>query len=94
MSDRRKYDTPQHRAERKKWARIVAAGNAWCAETVCLMASRWIEPGTPWDVAHDVTGTWYLGAAHSRCNRSEAASRGNRQRRRRASWILPDRWPR
>jgi hypothetical protein len=90
MGDRRKYDTRRHREERKKWARLVAAGHAWCAETVCLMPSRWIEPGTPWDVAHDATGTQYLGASHATCNRSEGASRGNRQR---GSWITADRWP-
>ena len=74
-----KYSTPEHRAQRKQLAGLIAAGDGWCVEAVCLMPSRWIEPGTPWDVAHDSTGTQYRGAAHSRCNRSEGATRGNRQ---------------
>jgi hypothetical protein len=85
-----KYATRQHREERKKWARIIADGHGWCAEVVCLMPSRFIAPGAPWDLAHDVTGTWYLGPSHRTCNRSEAASRGNRMRAKR---LGPRRWP-
>lgn len=85
-----RHHTPQHRAQREHWAPIVAAGQAWCSETRCLMASRWIPPGTPWDVAHTPDGLAYLGPAHAKCNRSEGASRGNRQRGRssRRRWVL------
>ena len=91
MSDRRRYDNPRHRAERKKWARVVASGEAWCCEPVCLMPSRWIAPGTPWDVAHDTSGSQYLGPSHRACNRSEGATRGNRKRNGRLTserWVL------
>jgi hypothetical protein len=75
-----KYQTPEHKAERAKWKTIVDAGEAQCAETRCLMATRWIAPGAAWDVAHDPSGTRYIGPAHARCNRSEGANRGNRAR--------------
>lgn len=72
-----------HQRERDTWRPIVDAGMAFCAEPICLMPSRWIPPGSTWDLAHDRTnpGT-YRGAAHARCNRSEGASHGNRQRAR------------
>jgi hypothetical protein len=85
-----KYATRQHRELRKQWACVIAAGGGWCAEAVCLMPSRFIAPGEPWDLAHDATGTWYLGASHPACNRSEGASRGNRMRGKR---LGPRRWP-
>jgi hypothetical protein len=69
-----------HQLERKRWEPVVAAGEAYCCERVCVMRSRWIAPGTRWDLAHDETGTAYLGPAHARCNRREGAARGNRMR--------------
>lgn len=79
-----KYETREHRTLRTKLGRLVAAGNAWCAETVCLEErdgrDRWIAPGTPWDVAHHDDGATYKGPAHRRCNRSDGAVRGNRMR--------------
>lgn len=79
------HRTPEHRAQRRYWEPIVAAGQAYCAEPVCLEVrdgrSRWIEPGSPWHVCHDPSGTVYLGPGHARCNTSEAATRGNRQRK-------------
>lgn len=70
-----KYRTPEHRAERKRWAPIVEAGNAECAEPVCVMPSRWIAPGSEWHVSHDPTGTRYIGPSHAACNVREAAKR-------------------
>lgn len=78
--DSAKYSSPEHKAERARWTPVVAAGEAHCAEPVCLMPSRWIPPGSAWDVAHDPSGTRYIGPAHARCNRSEGARRGNRSR--------------
>lgn len=72
----------RHQQERKRLKPTVDAGDAYCAQPVCLMTTRWIAPGTPWDVAHDDTGTMTLGPAHERCNRSDGAKRGNRMRRR------------
>lgn len=74
-----RYDR-DFREQRKQAAKLVAAGQAICAEAVCLKPTRWIEPGTPWDLCHDTTGQVVLGPGHRACNRSEAARRGNRQR--------------
>lgn len=70
-----------HQQERKRLRVDVEAGLAYCAEPVCLMADRWIPPGTPWDVSHDPSGTVTIGPSHRACNRSEGARRGNRMRR-------------
>lgn len=84
------YNTPQHRAEKARLRPIVDAGHAYCAEPRCLEPTRWIRPGTAWDLAHNRTTGGYHGAAHARCNRSEGATYGNRHRRpaRRARWAL------
>jgi hypothetical protein len=85
---------PQHRtaeylATRKRLAPIVEAGQAFCSEPRCLMRSRWIPPGTPWDLSHDTTGQVILGPSHRRCNRAEAATRGNKSRSRlRKRWTV------
>ncbi len=74
-----------HQQERERWRPIVAAGDAYCAEPLCLMKSRWIPPWTPsrlWHVCHDPSGTRVIGVGHRRCNLAEAARRGNRTRRR------------
>jgi hypothetical protein len=67
----------QHPVVRAAWKPYVDAGETNCAELICLMPSRWIEPGTPWDLAHDRRTGGYLGPAHARCNRSEAATYRN-----------------
>jgi hypothetical protein len=64
-----------HRQERKRWAPVVASGDAFCAEVRCLMSSRWIPPGSEWHLAHDPSGTRYVGVSHPKCNVSEAATR-------------------
>jgi hypothetical protein len=69
-----------HQQTRKRLAPVVAAGDAYCAELVCKMRTRWIAPGSDWDLAHDRVNGGYLGPAHSRCNRSEGAAFGNRKR--------------
>lgn len=66
-----------HPRLRQLYAPSVAAGRARCAEPICLMPTRWIQPGTPWDLAHGPTRDTYRGPAHARCNRSEGATRGN-----------------
>jgi hypothetical protein len=76
-----------HQQERERWRPIVAAGEAYCAEPVCLMRSRWIQPALAntqlWHVCHDPSGQIVIGVGHRRCNLAEAARRGNRMRRRR-----------
>jgi hypothetical protein len=62
----------EHQAERERWRPTVEAGDAWCAEVVCLMPTRWIDPAIDeWDLAHTVDRTAYLGPAHVFCNRTE-----------------------
>jgi hypothetical protein len=85
----RGYGSP-HQKERARWQPVVAAGQAWCAETACLEPSRWIAPGSTWHLAHDTGQDGYRGPAHQRCNiaeanRRRAARRRKPARRRRAS---------
>lgn len=80
-----RHDTPEYRDSRKKWGRVVAYGAGVCHQPVCLMADRYIPPGTPWDLAHDDSGTVILGPAHAKCNRSEAGKKRHRA-------VRPDRW--
>ena len=84
------YRTPDYRAARKQLGALVRAGQAECKQPVCVMDDRWIEPGTPWDVAHDDAGYRILGAAHARCNRHE----GGKKRHRKFSTgnLAPERW--
>ena len=74
-----KYGT-SYQAIRKAWAPVVARGDATCHEPICLMPTRAITPGSRWHLSHDPTGTVILGPSHQRCNTSEAATRGNKER--------------
>lgn len=69
-----------HKRERARWRPVVEAGEAWCAELICLMPSRWIHPRARWQLAHDRANGGYLGPAHAKCNESEGARYGNRKR--------------
>ena len=61
-----------HQTHRKQLAPTVAAGQAQCTEPICLMPTRWITPGSEWDLAHDRTRPGqYHGPAHAVCNRTE-----------------------
>ena len=68
-----------HKALRKKYTRIVEAGEATCPR--CLLP---IEPGTPWDLGHTDDRSGYQGPEHRHCNRSaggtNAAIKINAQR--------------
>jgi hypothetical protein len=91
---------PQHRTAEYRLAeaackRQVIAGQAFCVEPICLFKTRFIPPWFAdvkprlWSVSHDTTGTVVLGPSHKRCNLSEAAVRGNKQRAaRRRRWAL------
>jgi len=78
-----------HQQERKRWAKVVAAGEAYCAEPVCKMKSRWIPAEWAstqlWHLCHDPSGTIVIGVGHRKCNLSEAATRGNKMRGRKGS---------
>lgn len=62
-----------HQRTRRALKPTVDSGNAYCAEIICLHPSRWINPATPWHLAHDRTTGGYLGPAHARCNMAEQA---------------------
>jgi hypothetical protein len=70
-----------HQRERLRWKPTVDAGEAFCAQPICLMTNRWIPPGTAWALGHDDTGTRWIGPVHKRCNDSDGATRGNKMRR-------------
>lgn len=78
LASSRTYDR-RHKAGRDHYRPIVDAGDAHCAELLCLEErdgrTRWIQPGTPWHLAHDRAAGpgQYLGPAHERCNASEGA---------------------
>lgn len=87
MSAQRPQYGQSHKAIRAEYEPLVEAGEADCCEVICLEEldgnDRWIEPGSPWHLAHDrtdPTGNTYLGPAHGRCNSSEGAAFGNAQR--------------
>lgn len=82
------HRTAEYRAAKRDLRLLVQAGEAWCVEPRCLMPSRWIEPDTTWDVCHTPDGLTITGAGHSKCNRSEGATRGNKARNRVRQWIL------
>lgn len=74
----RGYDH-RHRAERKRWAPLVAAGRV-----ECWRCGQRIEPGTPWDLGHDDHDrTVWRGPEHRHptgpCpgNRAAGARKGN-----------------
>jgi hypothetical protein len=67
----------RHRAIREQVAKLVAAGRA-----VCWRCGKPILPWMKWDLGHDdYDRSIYRGPEHAYCNRSSAASRGNRMRR-------------
>lgn len=66
--------------QRAQWRPVVDSGGAFCHAAICLMASRHITPGTPWDLGHTPDRSRITGPEHRRCNRSEGARRGNRMR--------------
>jgi hypothetical protein len=82
------YDSAEHKAERRRWAPVVASGQAMCCEIVCLMPSRSISPSQAWDLAHDRVSGGYLGPSHPRCNRSEGGKEKHRRAKARRRWVL------
>jgi hypothetical protein len=77
-----------HQQLKAKLQPTIDAGLAYCAEPICLMPDRWIEPGQPWDLAHNRDTGGYHGPAHPRCNRSEGIRHRNATRRPYRRWAL------
>lgn len=77
------HRTPEYRAAYKAQRTAQAAGQwLWCVEPICKRQTRDIAPWDRASISHDPTGTVILGPSHLGCNLSEAASRGNKMRRR------------
>lgn len=83
---------PAHRRERAKYQPLIDSGQGWCTETRCLHRTRWIPPGTPWDLAHTPDRTAYLGPAHPHCNRSDGQKRGQQAKRTRGKFRQSRHW--
>lgn len=94
-----------HQRARDLWAPVVAAGQAYCCEDVCVnKGGRWIPPDVPgrptgWHLAHTADRQGYKGPAHAGCNLSEAGKRGNPKgkkkpppRRRTRAWSPTRSW--
>lgn len=69
-----------HQRERRRLTPIVNAGHAHCAQPICVMPNRWIQPGTPWALGHNDAGTAWIGPVHNLCNQRDAARRGGHAR--------------
>ena len=88
------HRTPEYRRAYDQLRRAQAAGQ-WltCVEPICKRRTRDIAPTDRASISHDPTGTLILGPSHLGCNLSEAATRGNRMRRRRPTApTTPNRW--
>lgn len=74
-----------HQLEKERWRPVIAAGDGWCHEKVCLFASRVIPaswaPTQLWHLAHDIATGQTLGPAHRRCNLAERNRRVRNGRR-------------
>ena len=61
-----------HRTLRAEWQKRMDAGEiVTCGEPRCLHESRFIVPGTPWDMGHRADGA--ESPSHADCNRSAGA---------------------
>lgn len=86
----------EHEKLRAEWKPLVDAGQAWCAETVCVNpGGRWIKPGTPWHLAHKTDRSGYKGPAHEGCNCADGGrrSRSRRPKRKQAAGPATPLWP-
>ena len=86
----RGYSGP-HQKLKERWRPLVDAGMVSCHETICLMPTRWIPPGTPWHLGHTPDGTTWTGPVHERCNIAEANRRRSRRQLPRG-WFTSRRW--
>lgn len=74
----------KHQKLRKRVARQVARGEAYCWR--CLEEGKtkeeaWISPDSNWDLGHDdIDRSLYRGPEHASCNRATSAHRPQRQR--------------
>jgi hypothetical protein len=65
----RGYDR-RHDRLRRQWKPKVDAGTVHCHAAVCLEPTRWIIPGSAWDLGHTEDRSAWTGPEHMHCNRS------------------------
>lgn len=65
----RGYDA-EHDRLRARWKPRVERGGVHCHAATCLMPTRLILLGQPWDLDHNDDRTGYRGPAHALCNRA------------------------
>jgi hypothetical protein len=85
---RREYDSPEYRLVRRRFARLVAGG-----EARCWRCGGAILPGSKWHTGHDdLDRSVIRGPEHPVCNLRAAGVKGarvvNRRRGRRVSVVL------
>lgn len=80
LARKARYNSPEHRAARKRFTVLVDAGLG-----VCWRCGERLYPGQ-WQVGHSDDGTQIMGPESTACNRRAAAVKGARvaNRRRRA----------
>lgn len=79
----------QHQAERARWATVVEAGHGYCQAKTCTYPTRFIPPGTPWDLGHSDDRTRWTGPEHRRCNRADGGrKRHQKSTASRKRWAL------
>jgi hypothetical protein len=61
--------TKAHERERRRWERPVQLGHVDCAAPTCVMPTRRILLGQPWDLGHTEDRTTWRGPEHMQCNR-------------------------
>jgi hypothetical protein len=71
----RGYGGP-HQLERRRVAKLVAAGLA-----ICPRCGQLVRPGDEWDLDHRDDRQGYLGASHRACNRATRAIAAKRRKR-------------
>lgn len=81
----RGYGT-EHQRERARLKPLVDAGQAYCAQPVCLKPNRWIQPATRWALGHNDDRTAWIGPVHQLCNQRDGASKGGRATAARRGW--------
>ena len=79
----------EHQAERARWKPRVERGDVDCHAVICLEPSRRIAPDARWHLGHTPDRSAWTGPEHERCNTSEGATRGNRQR---GDTLVTDEW--
>jgi hypothetical protein len=67
-----------HQKERRRLDPLIQSGHGWCAQPICLMPTRWIQPGARWALGHNDAGTAWIGPVHEFCNQRAAAAKGGR----------------